>query len=131
MDRILHSFKEQLFRGDFVKGPFMKTSDPALVEAAGYAGFDFVILDTEHGPVTIENLQNHIRAALIADILPVIRVPDNSESSIRKVLDIGALGIQVPQIKNAVQAEETVRRAKFYPKGDRGVCRFVRAAKYS
>lgn len=131
MEKLLKQFKDKLFNGDSVIGPFMKTGDPAFVEAAGYAGFDFAILDTEHGPVNMENMQNNIRAALVAGILPIIRVQDSSESSIGKALDIGALGIQVPQVEDAVQAEAVVQRAKFYPAGERGVCRFVRAAKYS
>jgi len=131
MEKLLKQFKDKLFNGDSVIGPFMKTGDPAFVEAAGYAGFDFAILDTEHGPVNMENMQNNIRAALVAGILPIIRVQDSSESSIGKALDIGALGIQVPQVEDAVQAEAVVQRAKFYPLGERGVCRFVRAAKYS
>jgi len=129
--RELLNFKNRLSSGEAVIGPFMKTGDPAFVEAAGYAGFDFVILDTEHGPVTIENMQNNIRAALVAGTVPIIRTQDSSESSIGKALDIGAFAVQVPQVQNAEQALAAVKRAKFHPKGERGVCRFVRAAKYS
>jgi len=131
MQEILKRFKSKLNNGDYVMGPFMKTGDPAFVETAGYAGFDFAILDTEHGPVNIENMQNNVRAALIAGMVPIIRVQDSSESSIGKALDIGALGVQVPQVQDSIQAEQVVRRAKFYPSGERGVCRFVRAARYS
>ncbi len=131
MQNIINRFKKKLCNGNSVIGPFMKTGDPAFVEAAGYAGFDFAILDMEHGPVTIENMQNNIRAATISGILPIIRVQDSSESSIGKALDVGAGGIQVPQVSNAAQVQEVVQRAKFYPAGERGVCRFVRAANYS
>ncbi len=131
MNQILRELKHKLSSGASIIGPFMKTSDPALVEAAGYSGFDFVILDTEHGPCTIETMQNLVRAALVGGVLPVIRVQDSSESSIGKALDIGALGIQVPQVQSAAQAHEIIGRAKFYPQGERGVCRFVRAAQYS
>lgn len=116
-------------RDGHVIGPFMKTCDPAFVEAAGYAGMDFVILDMEHGPVSVESLQNHIRAAQVAGVLPVVRV--GRYKDISRVLDIGAAGVQVPQVSNAREAEEVVREAKFYPQGERGVCRFVRAARYS
>lgn len=131
MRTLLNNFKTKLAEGQSVIGPFMKTGDPAFVEAAGYVGFDFVILDNEHGPVTMESMQNNVRAAILAGTLPVIRVQDSSESSIGKALDIGALGIQVPQVQNAEQALAVVKRAKFHPEGERGVCRFVRAAKYS
>ena len=131
MRELLVNFRHRLAAGGSVIGPFMKTGDPAFVEAAGYAGFDFVILDMEHGPVTVENMQNNVRAALVAGTVPIIRVQDSTESSIGKALDIGSFGVQVPQVQNAAQALSVVRKAKFYPKGERGVCRFVRAARYS
>jgi 4-hydroxy-2-oxoheptanedioate aldolase len=127
----LNQFKEKLNAGESVLGPFMKTSDPAFVESAGYAGFDFVILDMEHGPVNIENMQNNIRAAVLSGAVPIIRVENTDESNIGKALDIGSFGIQIPQIENAKQAESVIKKAKFHPSGKRGVCRFVRAANYS
>ncbi|WP_252228596.1 HpcH/HpaI aldolase family protein [Caldicoprobacter algeriensis] len=130
MKELLKSFKQKLNNG-YVIDPFMKTGDPAFVEVAGYAGFDFAILDTEHGPVSIESMQNNIRAALVSGIVPIIRVQDHQEVNIAKALDIGALGVQVPQITNAEEAEKVVKAARFYPNGSRGVCRFVRAARYS
>lgn len=131
MNKMLKNFKDKLNQGECVIGPFMKTGDPAFVETAGYAEMNFVILDTEHGPISFESMQNNIRAAMVSNTLPIIRVEDNYEVNIGKALDIGALGIQVPQIENAIQAQEVVESAKFYPMGKRGVCRFVRAAEYS
>jgi len=127
----IKKFKERLAEGSAVYGPFMKTGDAAFVECAGHAGFDFCILDMEHGPVDFFTLQNLIRGAEAAGILPVVRTYDSSETAIGKALDIGAKGIQVPQIQSAAQAREAVKAAKFYPQGERGVCRFVRAADYS
>jgi len=131
MDNVLESFKKKLSAGECVYGPFMKTADPMFVEIAGIAGFDFSILDTEHGPVSLENQQNNIRAALLRGMLPIIRVKDCAENTIGSALDVGALGIQVPQIKDAQGAKKVVEHARFYPLGMRGVCRFVRAANYS
>ena len=131
MKQELFDFKEKLNKGECVYGVFMKTSDPMFVEAAGIGGFDFVILDTEHGPVTIEGQQNNIRAAEARGTVPIIRLEDCNENTISKALDIGAYGIQVPQINTADEARQVVKNAKFYPYGMRGVCRFVRAAEYS
>ena len=127
----LQSFKRCLKEEKCVFGPFMKTGDPMFVEAAGLAGFDFVILDTEHGPVDIESQQNNVRAAEARNLVPIIRLKDKGENTIGRALDIGAYGIQVPQISTADEAREVVKYAKFYPYGMRGVCRFVRAADYS
>ncbi len=127
----IKNFKEKLRNNDNVIGPFSKTCDPAFIETMGYAGYDFVILDLEHGPNSVETIQNLVRAAQIANILPIVRVKEDNSSVIGEVLDIGAGGIQVPQITNAKQAKETIQLAKFAPIGMRGVCRFVRAANYS
>jgi 4-hydroxy-2-oxoheptanedioate aldolase len=128
---ILKRFKDKLSNGKPVFGPFMKSTDPAFVEAAGYAGFDFAIIDLEHGPATISDLQNLIRAALLAGIVPIVRSSDSSEISIAKPLDLGALGIQIPQVTSGKMAKDCIKAARFFPKGERGVCRFVRAANYS
>ena len=90
---MLNTFKNKLQKGEPVFGPFMKTGDPAFVEVAGLAGFDFVILDMEHGPVSFENLQNLIRAAIIAGTVPIVRTQDSKEISIAKALDLGAYGV--------------------------------------
>jgi len=131
MLQMIESFRAKIVRGEVVTGPFMKSTDPAFVEIAGYAGFDFVILDREHGPGTISEMQNLLRAAQVAGVLPIIRVPDSREISIDKALDVGAMGIQVPSVESAAQAREIVRAAKYAPAGSRGVCRFVRASNYS
>ena len=131
MKESLYKFRTLISDGKCVYGPFMKTSDPMFVEAVGLAGFDFVILDTEHGPAEIETQQNNIRAAEARGTVPIIRLKDKAENTIGRALDIGAYGIQVPQISNAMEARDVVKYAKFYPHGMRGVCRFVRAADYS
>lgn len=130
-ETVINAVRRRLRAREALFGPFMKTSDPAFVEAAGWAGADFVILDMEHGPVSVESMQNNVRAAQVAGTLPIIRVPQVSEEAIGKALDIGAAGVQIPQIRSAQQAREAVQYAKFYPQGQRGVCRFVRAAHYS
>jgi len=127
---MLTDFVDKLKNGQCVYGPFMKTADPAFVEIAGHAGFDFAVLDMEHGPVDFYALQNLMRAADCAGILPIVRVALD-ELSILKALDAGAKGVQIPQIETAQQAEMAVKYSKYAPEGARGVCRFVRAANYS
>ena len=126
-----NKLKKILKEGGLVIGPFMKFTDPAAVEIAGYAGFDFVIIDTEHGPVSIQTAQNLIRAAEVAKITPIIRVAENNPSFILRALDIGAQGVEIPQISTKEDALRAVRSVKFSPQGERGVCRFVKAAGYS
>ncbi|MBF6617240.1 MAG: aldolase [Candidimonas sp.] len=111
-------------------GIFSKTTDSAFVEAAGIAGLDFIILDQEHGPVSLETLHNHVRAAKLTHMAPVVRVKGLDSHAIGAALDSGAAGVQVPNINTAEQARIAVSAARFHPAGQRGVCRFVRAASY-
>lgn len=127
MNKLLEIMNE----GKCVYGPFMKTGDPAFVEIVGHAGFDFVILDLEHGPTNELALQNLIRGAQLANLCPIVRVSKLDEVLIGRALDIGAGGVQVPQVTNSNDAVTAVEAAKFAPMGKRGVCRFVRAANYS
>lgn len=130
MKNIIREFKEKL-KGDGAIGVFSKTSDPAFIEAMGYAGMDYVIIDLEHGPNSVQSVQNLIRGAQVAGLMPIVRVKESCASVQSEVLDIGAGGIQVPQITTKAEAEAVIKRTKFSPVGERGVCRFVRAANYS
>jgi 4-hydroxy-2-oxoheptanedioate aldolase len=128
-DTIRH-FRQRIADGP-VFGPFSKTSDPAIVETLGHAGFDFIILDTEHGPNSVGTVQNLIRAAQLSEMAPIVRIPSGDYEMIGKALDVGAAGVQVPQISCADDVKAAIEHAKFAPLGMRGVCRFVRAAGYS
>ncbi|MBA7536066.1 5-keto-4-deoxy-D-glucarate aldolase [subsurface metagenome] len=123
--------KKALQDGKVVFGPFLKFTDPAVVEIMGFAGFDFVIIDEEHGPISMESAQNMIRAAESVNITPVIRVSNNDEALILRALDIGAQGIEIPQINSKSDAVRAVKSVKYSPRGERGVCRYVRVANYS
>lgn len=125
------NFVEKIRNKQTVIGPFSKTSDAGMIEAMGYAGFDFIIIDLEHGPNSILNAQNLVRGAQLSQTFPIIRVAENAATNIGQALDIGAGGVQVPQVTNAAEARQAVEYAKFHPLGMRGVCRFVRAAEYS
>lgn len=111
-------------------GIFSKTSDSNFVEATGLAGLDFIILDQEHGIISNEKLLDHVRAAKVSNLNSFVRVPYLSANHIGKALDSGAEGVMVPNISNEDEAKKAIQFAKFYPHGTRGVCRFVKAAKF-
>jgi 4-hydroxy-2-oxoheptanedioate aldolase len=122
---------EKMLNHTPVLGPFCKITDPAIFEIAGLAGFDFAIIDMEHGPVSYETAQNLVRTCELTGISPIIRVPKNEDHYILRALDIGAHGVEVPEINSKEQAEKLALASRYYPKGMRGQCRFVRAAEYS
>ncbi|CAA9283696.1 MAG: 2,4-dihydroxyhept-2-ene-1,7-dioic acid aldolase [uncultured Chloroflexia bacterium] len=109
-------------------GLFAGIPSPAMIEMAAFAGFDFVVIDNEHGPASIETTEHLIRAARSAGIVPIVRVSRADPAEILRSLDIGASGIQVPQINEAAQARLVVTAAKYPPAGNRGAAFSTRAA---
>jgi len=114
-----------------VLGFFSKTTDSSMIEASINSGMDFVILDMEHGAITTETLKHHLMAVKGSNMVPIVRVDAWDSVLIEKALDLGALGIQVPSINHVKHVRGVINRAKFHPMGNRGVCRFVRAADYA
>jgi 4-hydroxy-2-oxoheptanedioate aldolase len=124
-----NAVKEKLKNGEKVLGSFIGIYSPNLVEIMGYSGFDFVVIDDEHGAFSHSELENMIRTAESVNVVPIVRVSyDNS--SIQKALDRGAKGIQVPMVNTKEDAERAVRKAKFPPRGTRGAAYSHRAARF-
>lgn len=122
--------KQKLANGTAVNGTFVVTAEAALTEMLGYAGFDFIIIDSEHAPNHTMEIQQHIRAAEISGLTPIVRVTTNEPSLILRALDLGAGGVLVPQVNTAAEAEAAVCAAKYGPEGTRGMAGVVRAARY-
>ena len=123
--------KKKLAKGETVFGPFCKIQDPVIIELVALAGFDFVIIDMEHGPFSIESVQQMVRAAEARSITPVVRVTENREALILRTLDIGVKCIQVPKISTEEDAQDVLKATLFHPQGERGMCRYVRAADFT
>jgi 4-hydroxy-2-oxoheptanedioate aldolase len=122
--------KSKLCSRDFVVGTFVQIPSPPVVELLGFAGFDFVVLDCEHGPIDRKETENLIRAALSTEISVVVRPPACEPLAISQPLDWGAAGVQVPQIASSEMARLVVRSSKYHPLGMRGLQPYVRAASY-
>jgi 4-hydroxy-2-oxoheptanedioate aldolase len=124
------SCKDRLARGEAVFGSFAFLPSPDVVEIMGMAGFDYVIIDTEHSPKCWENVANMIRAARLHDMDALVRVAENTPKSILAALEVGADGIVVPFVQSAADVDSAVRSMNYAPKGDRGTCTLTRAAHY-
>ena len=127
---IQNKLKELLRRGEAAIGLFAASGSPDMIEIAGLAGFNFVVIDCEHAFIGPESTQNQIRAAELRGITPIVRTPNATESQILHNLDVGAHGIQVPQVNNAQVASDIVTFSKYFPVGRRGIA-FPRAADYA
>ena len=113
--------KEALADGKTCYGSFVTSPCPEVVEVLGIAGFDFVIIDTEHTATGIETVVNMIRAADATGTTPIVRVPDDTPKNISRYQDVGAHGVQIPMVHTAEQAAAIVRAMKYSPKGIRGM----------
>ena len=119
--------KEAIEKSGFAVGTFIQTASPENAEIAAACGFDFLILDMEHGSFGMDQLVQLIRAAQIGGATPIVRLPDHSETNIYKVLDAGATGILMPGVSTAEQGGRIARAARYAPAGTRGACPRVRA----
>ena len=112
-------------------GPFVQFPWPGIPEVLAIAGWDFFIIDLEHGPINIETAENMVRAGDATGIVPIVRVLRNEPFFIGQALNIGAAGVHIPHVSTKEEAEVAVDSSKFHPLGHRGVCPFVKSAKYS
>lgn len=123
-----HNIRERLANGEVLHGPACMTGSATVAEVLAFSGFDWVMLDAEHGPHGVEMvLEDLIRAVNVAGLPAAVRVPDATGAGVGKALDFGAEIIIVPQVGTADQARACVERGNYAPLGERGVCRGTRA----
>lgn len=125
----MNSLKKKIQDREKVVGVFLGIYSPSIVEMIGYAGYDFIVIDDEHGAFSYNELENMIRTAELVNLTPIVRV-SYDQSSIQKALDRGAQGIQVPMVNTKEDAIQAVKKAKYPPLGERGAAYAHRAARY-
>jgi 4-hydroxy-2-oxoheptanedioate aldolase len=123
--------KAKLADGKCLLGIWSVLPSALLTELFGYSGFDFQILDMEHGTYDLGSVADGIRAAEGAGCSPLVRVPGRNPFVIQPVLDAGAHGVVVPQVQSAADAREIVAQMLFAPEGTRGYNPFTRVSQYS
>lgn len=123
-----HNVRERLANGEVLHGPSCMTGSPTIAEVLAFSGFDWVMLDAEHGPHGVDMvLEELIRAVNVAGLPAAVRVPNATGAGVGKALDFGAEIIIVPQVANAEEARACVASGKYAPLGERGVCRGTRS----
>jgi 4-hydroxy-2-oxoheptanedioate aldolase len=125
-----NSFKRALARGKPQIGLWSSLSSNYIVEVIAGAGFDWILLDSEHSPADIENLLTQLQAAAPYPTHPVVRIPWNDMVTIKRVLDIGAQSLLVPYVSTADEARAAVSFTRYPPAGVRGVAGTTRATRF-
>jgi 4-hydroxy-2-oxoheptanedioate aldolase len=130
MDLPQNAFKGALRAGKPQIGLWSTLSSNYTVEVVAGAGFDWILLDTEHSPSELENLLTQLQAAAPYPSHPVVRVAWNDMVTMKRVLDIGAQSLLVPYVSTADEAKAAVSFTRYPPAGMRGVAGTTRATRF-
>lgn len=112
--------RERLRDGDATIGCFIGLGSPNVTELLAHAGFDWLVLETEHSAVDIAGVEHMLMACNGTNTIPLVRVPTTEGGWVQRALDIGALGVVVPFVETAEQATALVAATRYPPAGRRG-----------
>ena len=115
------ALRQRLAAGDAVVGSWLSLGDCSIAEVMSQAGFDFLVIDLEHAPTSVETAAGMIRVIDLAGCSPLVRLPEFSPALAKQVLDAGAHGIIVPNVDSAELAHSVVKSTRYPPDGTRGV----------
>jgi 4-hydroxy-2-oxoheptanedioate aldolase len=122
--------KAKLAAGEPAFGLSVMIPSPQIVESAAGLGFDWVLIDCEHGTIGVETMELMIMAAEASGVTPIVRPRSNAAAEILQAMDRGAQGVQVPHVSDAEAARAAVRAVKFHPMGERSLAAGTRASGY-
>ena len=122
------SFRDRTLAGETLFGLFLDLGSTASAELAGAVGYDWLLVDLEHGAATEADLPGLLRAVELGGSTALVRVQSGERIKVGRALDMGARGIMVPRLESAEQAREAVTFLRYPPDGIRGVATRVRGA---
>ena len=125
-----NTLKQRLEAGQAAFGVMLTFPSAPMVEMLGHLGFDWILIDNEHGSVTVENSEDLIRASELTGMAPIVRPVSNKPEIIAPFLDRGAWGVQIPHVNTAEEARAAVDAVKYPLQGHRGVFSGGRPAEY-
>jgi len=117
---MVRNFRSRLRGGEVLLGTMLTLPSAAVAEILAEAGFSWLFVDCEHGPMDVAAVQEVLQA-VGHRCACIVRVPEGTEGEIKRILDAGAQGIIVPQVNSAAQAAAVVRASRYPPQGNRGV----------
>lgn len=113
---------------EWLAGTFINLGSSLTAEIAGRMGFDWLLLDYEHGPGSDETLLHQLQAVSATGAGAIVRLAANETPRFKRALDLGANGVMVPYVNTVAEAQAAVAASRFPPRGVRGVSKFNRAA---
>lgn len=115
---------------ELLAGTFLNLGSASAVEIAAQTGFDWLLIDLEHGSGTMADLRGQLLATRGAEAAPIVRVASADADAVKFVMDSGAAGVMFPYVANAQEAARCVQMMKYPPMGTRGVAQIIRATDY-
>lgn len=117
----LRQFRTRLANDEPVYGLWITLESPSITEIAVALGFDWIVIDAEHGHLDWSNVVAHLRCVVRSNTVALVRVTDHSPSLVKRALDLGADGVVVPSVDTPEQLKAIVAAAHFPPAGIRGI----------
>jgi len=118
---LVNHVKQRVRRGQACFGSLLNFGDPLVAELMASVGFDWLLVDTEHGPIDLATLATMFATITRYPCAPLVRVPALDEESVKRVLDAGAWGVLAPNVRTREEAERLVRACKYPPAGTRSL----------
>jgi len=119
--------RERVLKGELMGGTFLNLGSSLTAEMAGSAGFDWVLIDLEHGSGDRQELLLQLQALESTTAAPIVRIAWNDPVLFKRVLDLGPSGIMVPYVQSGPEAQSAVAAMRYPPAGVRGVASMNRA----
>lgn len=129
-DGVRNAFRDALAAGRSLIGVWSMLNSTDAVEGLAWSGFDWLLIDGEHAPVTLPDAMAHMRALAATPTLPVMRLVWNDPILLKQYLDAGATTVMLPYVQHAEEASAAVRAMRYPPHGQRGVAAMHRASRY-
>jgi 2-keto-3-deoxy-L-rhamnonate aldolase RhmA len=126
----MDNLKARILSGEALHGCFLNLGSPVSAEIVGHAGFDWVLIDLEHGAGNDVVMYQQLQALAHTGATPIVRTAELSRPNVQRILDAGGMGVMFPQIQNPAEAALAVSLLYYPPKGIRGMAKMVRATRF-
>jgi 2-keto-3-deoxy-L-rhamnonate aldolase RhmA len=123
----MKNLKDKIRSGETVHGSWINLGSTVSAEIVGQAGFDWLLLDLEHGAGDVAILYQQLQALSGSTSTPIVRIDNVSRPKVQRILDAGASGIMFPQIQTSLETDDAIRMMYYPPRGIRGMAKMIRA----
>lgn len=128
--RSANPFRRALQGGRPLVGIWSMLNSSNAVEGLGWAGYDWLLIDGEHSPISVADALSHLRILAATPTVPIVRLPWNDPILLKQYLDIGTQTIMLPHVESAAEARRAAAAMHYPPRGSRGVAVMHRASRF-